>query len=79
MIPKAWYSIIDDRLIRPSNPCCIPRLNRMMATFGEGCSHSTYYFWYHQIEEWSTAHQFNIHWHLSHETPRKGDAKANFS
>jgi len=51
MIPKAWYSIIDERLIRPSNPCCIPRLKRMMATFGEGWRHSAYYFWYDQVEE----------------------------
>ena len=29
-------SIIDDRLIRASSPCCIPRSKRRTATLGEG-------------------------------------------
>ena len=36
MIPNAWYSFTALRLIRPSNPCCIPRRKRTMATLGEG-------------------------------------------
>ena len=40
-IPKAWYSIIHEREIRPSRPCCIPRRKRTIATFGEGSSMST--------------------------------------
>jgi hypothetical protein len=38
MMPKAWYSSIDVRLIRPSRPCCMPRLKRRTATFGDGCA-----------------------------------------
>jgi hypothetical protein len=41
MMPKAWYSMIEDREIRVSKPCCIPRLNRRTATFGDGISTST--------------------------------------
>lgn len=37
MIPKAWYSMIDDREMRAKRPCCIPRSKRTMATFGDGC------------------------------------------
>jgi hypothetical protein len=41
MMPKAWYSMIEDREIRVSKPCCMPRLNRRTATFGDGISTST--------------------------------------
>jgi hypothetical protein len=41
MMPKAWYSMIEEREIRVSKPCCIPRLNRRTATFGDGISTST--------------------------------------
>ena len=30
--------MMHERLIRPSNPCCIPRLKRTIATFGDGYS-----------------------------------------
>ena len=39
MIPNAWYSMIDVRLIRPRSPCCIPRLKRTIATLGDGYNH----------------------------------------
>ena len=41
MMPKAWYSMIDVRLIRPKRPCCMPRLKRRTATLGDGISTST--------------------------------------
>ncbi len=36
MIPKAWYSMMEEREIRASRPCCIPRSNLRIATLGEG-------------------------------------------
>ena len=36
MIPNAWYSIIELRLILARRPCCMPRSKRRMATFGDG-------------------------------------------
>lgn len=36
-MPKAWYSIIDDRDIREMRPCCMPRSKRRIATLGDGC------------------------------------------
>jgi hypothetical protein len=50
-IPNAWYSMIDERLIRPRRPCCIPRLKRIIATFDEGWRHSKYGFWHEFMEE----------------------------
>jgi hypothetical protein len=41
MMPKAWYSMMDEREIRASRPCCIPRSKRRTATFGDGISMST--------------------------------------
>lgn len=37
MIPNAWYSMIEERDIRAMRPCCMPRSNRKIATFGDGC------------------------------------------
>lgn len=36
IIPNAWYSMTDALEILASNPCCIPRSNRRITTFGEG-------------------------------------------
>lgn len=37
MIPKAWYSIIEEREMRARSPCCMPRSKRRIATLGDGC------------------------------------------
>ena len=36
MMPKAWYSRIEEREMRARRPCCIPRSKRRTATLGEG-------------------------------------------
>jgi len=41
MIPKAWYSKIELRLILARRPCCIPRSKRRITTLGEGLGSSS--------------------------------------
>ena len=67
MIPKAWYSMIEVRLILPRRPCCIPRSNRRMATLGDG--------WKVICQSTSTkkpivTHNFDFHRNLSKCNPR---------
>jgi len=41
IVPKAWYSRIEDREMRVNKPCWSPRSKRRIATLGDGISTST--------------------------------------
>lgn len=71
MIPKAWYSMIELRLILAERPCCIPRSKRSTATLGEGWTVIK------QTNKCSTergANNFNFHFDLTSTSPWDQDA-----
>ena len=57
--------------MRARRPCCIPRSNRRIATFGDG-------YWTMRDGrrlDTSITHHFNIHWDFTDREPRNEDAR----
>lgn len=68
-IPKAWYSMIEDRDIRVRRPCCMPRSKRKIATFGDGCGGRGALHDCARLPLAKGTHHFDINSHLSHGEP----------
>ena len=76
MIPKAWYSITEERETRASRPCCMPRSNLRMATLGDGCGIMSSLGSTNTIDG---THDFDINCDFPHSKPWYQDAKGIMS
>ena len=60
---------MEERLIRASNPCCIPRSNRSTATFGEGYENSMSIEYGNIENEFVVTHDLNVDLHFADGEP----------